>query len=196
MDMCTTEPLADMLTKRAFKNIQWKSSLRLFDVLAPPKLRCPSQHGLQLTARLRELTPWDEKPEEPSYGWCETRSVLRPKKARTCVVLARHLPRGNTHDTKEAYIEAMWERDSELRLSTRPSRCRAAEKHLNDRSDGVQLPESAVHLGYPRRQSGGEPLCSKTQTSSHSGKDCNTVSPMDSILSNIHWARVYVFPTQ
>ena len=49
---------------------------------------------LQLTARLRELTLGRKAGR--TLIRCETHSVLRPKKARTCVVLARHLPRGNT----------------------------------------------------------------------------------------------------
>ena len=43
-------------------------------------------------------------------------------------------------------------RGSETRLPTLPSR--AAEEHLNEGSDRVQLPELSVHLGRPRWESG------------------------------------------
>ena len=43
------------------------------------------------------------------------------------------------------------EEDSERRLSTHH---RAAAKHINERMDKVQLPETSVHLRHPRRQSG------------------------------------------
>ena len=42
----------------------------------------------------------------------------------------------------------------EIRRCDSPLTPCAAEKHLNEGSDGVQLPERSVHLGHPRRQSG------------------------------------------
>ena len=70
---------------------------------------------------------------------------------------------------------------------------------LNERSDGVQLPECAAHLGYPRRQSGdfsrrGNPVAPGSKLRAPPPKSTmEHCGPFDSILSKIHQASVHVF---
>ena len=126
-----------------------------------------------------------------SYGVEGSSSAWRNPLREVC----QETKRGKTNVTREAYIDAMWERFGETAFPSpspfaRRSRLRATMEYNNT---DVQFILDAL-VGSLATSGTEENLsCSKIGVSTRSEKVCQIVSPIGSFLSEIHEAKVHVF---